>query len=345
MRKLHINIILLCAICFVLSPHALTQDIHFSQFFEAPLLRNPALAGLFSGDLRIQTIYRNQWNSVTVPYQTGSLNGEYKLPVGKGNDFLTMGGEVLYDKAGDLALTSTHILPVLNFHKSLNSDRNMYLSLGFMGGLVQRRLDRSKITTNSQFNGTGYDPSLPDGETFNNNGYSYFDASTGMSFNTQIGENEDDNIYVGVAYHHFNHSAKISFYNNASIEMIPKWVYSAGVRMNMTDYSFVTFQADYSQQGTSTEVIGGMLYSYKLDDPGEPKYILHGGALIRWKDALIPMLKMEIKPIAIAVSYDVNISQLKTASSGRGGMELSLTYQAFFDRQNSTKNAVLCPRF
>ena len=57
------------------------QDIHFSQFFEAPLLRNPALAGLFNGDLRFQMVYRNQWNSITDAYQTGSLNGEYKVPV------------------------------------------------------------------------------------------------------------------------------------------------------------------------------------------------------------------------------------------------------------------------
>src|SRR5215216_1986707 len=82
------------------------QDIHFSQFFEAPLLRNPALAGIFSGDLRIQGVYRTQWNSVTVPYQTASLNGEYKLPIGKSDDFLTLGGEILYDKAGTVALTA-----------------------------------------------------------------------------------------------------------------------------------------------------------------------------------------------------------------------------------------------
>jgi hypothetical protein len=30
------------------------QDIHFSQFFEAPLLRNPSLAGIFTGDIRVQ---------------------------------------------------------------------------------------------------------------------------------------------------------------------------------------------------------------------------------------------------------------------------------------------------
>lgn len=36
------------------------QDLHFSQFYEAPLLRNPALAGLYEGDVRIQGVYRNQ---------------------------------------------------------------------------------------------------------------------------------------------------------------------------------------------------------------------------------------------------------------------------------------------
>jgi type IX secretion system PorP/SprF family membrane protein len=322
-----------------------SQDIHFSQFFEAPLLRNPALAGIFVGDFRVQGVYRNQWNSVTVPYQTASLNAEYKLQVGKSDDFLSLGGEILYDKAGSIALTSTHILPVINYHKSISAEKNAYLSLGFMGGLVQRRLDRSKITTNSQFNGTDYDPTLADGETFTNSGYSYLDGSVGMSFNTQIGQNEDDNIFLGAAYHHFNKSAKASFYGNSKIEMIPKVVLSAGVRMGVTDYSFVTFHGDYSQQGSSTETIGGMLYSYKLDDPVDPLYIIHGGAFIRWKDALIPVVKMEYKPMAIAVSYDVNVSQLKTASQGRGGFELSISYQKYFDRDNSTKAAVLCPRF
>lgn len=59
------------------------QDLHFSQFYEAPLLRNPALAGLYEGDVRVQGVYRNQWNSVAFPYQTGSINAEYKFPVGR----------------------------------------------------------------------------------------------------------------------------------------------------------------------------------------------------------------------------------------------------------------------
>lgn len=332
-------------ITLTISYSGYTQDIHFSQFFETPLLRNPALAGIFSGDLRIQGVIRSQWNSVTVPYQTGSFNAEYKLPMGSSNDFLSIGGQVLYDKAGTVALTATHILPTVNYHKSLSDEKNMYLSVGFMGGLVQRRIDRSKMTTNSQFNGSAFDGHLNDGETFPNSGYTYMDGSVGMSFNSQLGESEDDNLFIGVAYHHLNHSNKISFYQDPQIELMPKWVFSAGVRMGVTDYSYVTFHADYSKQGPSTETIGGALYSLKLDDPEDPTYVFHAGIFSRWKDAIIPVTKMEFKPFTISLSYDANVSQLKTASNGRGGLEISISYQTYFDRDNSSKEAIRCPRF
>jgi len=328
-----------------ISVSGFSQDIHFSQFFETPLLRNPALAGIFIGDLRIQAVYRTQWSSVTVPYQTGSMNAEYKLLIGSTNDFLSVGGEVLYDKAGTVALTATHILPVVNYHKSLSAEKNMYLSLGFMGGIVQRRIDRSKMTTNSQFNGAGYDGTLNNGETFPNSGYTYFDGSVGISFNSQIGANEDDNLFIGAAYHHVNHSNKISFYQDPNIELMPKWVFSAGVRMGVTDYSYITFHGDYSKQGPSREIISGLLYSLKLDDPARPHYVISGGGFLRWKDAFIPVIKIEVSPLTFALSYDVNVSQLKAASQSQGGFELSISYQRFVDRNNSSRETLRCPRF
>jgi len=324
---------------------ASSQDIHFSQIFETPLLRNPALAGLFTGDVRIQTVYRSQWNSVTSAYKTGSLNGEVKLAVGHADDFVTVGAQILYDKAGTIAMTSTHILPAFNYHKSMSADRNSYLSLGVMGGWVQRSIDRSKMTTNSQYDGTNYNGSLSDGENFSKPSYSYFDASVGMSFNTQLGENIDNNVFVGMAYHHLNKPSKLSFYSANKYEMMAKWVGSAGIRMSMTDNSYFTIEADYSKQGTYAETVAGALYSWKLGDVENPKYSIHGGAYLRWKDALIPVVKLEFKPIAVAVSYDGNISQLKTASTGRGGFEVSLSYQKFRDSYNSSKEAVRCPRF
>ncbi len=323
----------------------IAQDVHFSQFFETPLLRNPALAGIFDGDTRIQGVYRSQWGSVTVPYTTGSFNAEYKKPVGKRNDYLTIGMEILYDKAGTSSFTTSNILPALNFHKSLNDEKTKYLSLGIMAGWVNRTIDRSKITTNNQFDGNGYNPSLADGETFPSASYNYWDGSIGMSFNSCINDNKDYNYYIGLAYHHLNRPRN-SFYQNPIIELNPKWVFSAGVKLPMNESAAITLQGDFSKQGSSSELIAGAMFSYKIGtDFEKPDYIVHFGSFMRVGDALIPTVKLDYHPFGVAISYDANISELRTASQGRGGIEISVTYIGFSDRNNSTKNAVVCPRF
>ncbi len=342
--KTYVHIVL-CCIITVLSLPGSAQDIHFSQFYEAPLLRNPALAGLFSGDLRLQTVYRTQWESVTVPFQTTSINAEFKLKVGNSPDFITIGGQILHDKAGTIALTSTHILPAVNYHKSLSDQKNMYLSLGFMGGPVQRRFDMSKVTTNNQFDGNNYNSGLGSGEELANSSYSYFDGTAGLSFNTQMGQDQENNFFAGIAYHHFNRNAKKSFYLNGVNQMTPKWVYSAGAKMAATDNSYITVHADYTKQGPYTEIIAGAIITYRLDDVENPRYYIHGGGFMRLNDALIPVVKVEMKPLAISVSYDANLSKLSAASGLKGGFEMGLTYQKFLTRDNSSREAVRCPRF
>lgn len=321
------------------------QDIHFSQFFEAPLLRNPSLAGIFTGDIRVQGVYRDQWKSFTNAYRSGSLNAEYKMPIGRGDDFITGGLQILYDKAGSAGLTSTYVLPAINYHKSLSSEKIMYLSVGFMGGVLQKTLDRSKITTNSQFDGTAYNPALADGETFINPRYSAADASVGASFNSSFGQDEKHSLYFGAAYHHISRP-KNSFYLSADAALHPKFVFSGGVKYNIDDLTYFSLQADHSQQGNFNETIGGALYSFKLEGtPENPLYTLHLGAFLRWKDALIPVVKIDYNPFSVAISYDVNVSTLKTVSQGRGGFELSISYVGFIERANSSKNRILCPRF
>lgn len=317
----------------------MAQDIHFSQFFETPLLRNPSLAGIFNGDFRLQMVYRDQWRTVTDGYKTGSLNGEYKLPIGKADDFITVGGQILFDRAGTAVLTQTSVLPVLNYHKSLSAEHNRYLSLGFMGGVVNRSFDRSKITTDDTYTG-GFN-----GETTVAPNYTYLDGSVGMSYNSNLTDNPEDNFYLGVAYHHFT-KPKNSFFRDPTIQLNPKWVGSAGFRFGVTEFSYVTIQLDHSVQNKYQETIGGVMYGAKIGpEVDNPKYTLHGGAFLRWNDAFIPVIKIDYTGFSFSFSYDVNISRLRPASLGQGGFELSLSYIGFTDRNNSSLNAVRCPRF
>ncbi len=325
---------LLLVIVLALQGITNAQDIHFSQFFETPLLRNPALAGIFTGDYRVQMVYRDQWGSVTDGYRTGSLNGEYKLPVGKADDFLTLGGQVLFDRAGTAALTQTSFLPVINYHKSLSNERNRYLSLGFMAGIVNRSFDRTKMITDD-----------PNGEPTAVPNYTYMDGSVGLSYNSDLNEDPENNFYLGVAYHHFT-KPKNSFFRDPSIKLNAKWTASAGFRFGVTENGYVSIMGDYSMQDKYQETVVGALYGLKIGPEVEnPKYTIHGGAFIRWSDAIIPVVKLDYSGFSFAFSYDANISKLKPYSYGRGGYELSVSYIGFTNRNNSSLNAVRCPRF
>ena len=319
-----------------LSIDGYAQDLHFSQFYEAPLLRNPALAGLYEGDIRVQGVYRSQWNSISFPFETGSVNAEYKFGVGKGDDFLTVGTQIMYDKAGSVSLQTIQFLPLVNFHKSLSQVRNTYLSLGFMGGMVNRRLDRSKVTTDFQYNG-GL-PTGNDGEAFLS-GYSYGDMAVGMSLSSTLGSNQQHNFFTGIGYHHFNKPMN-SFYKN--ITHLPKWVFSSGLKLNIDQVTYVTFNGDLTIQHPFKEFILGGLYSKRIGEEQGPLYTVHAGLFYRYNDAIIPVMKFDVRKISFGISYDINVSSLAPASKNRGGFELSISY---ITSRPHHEPVILCPKF
>lgn len=341
MKKYLLSIMLFCLAATAVN----AQDVHFSQFFEAPILRNPALAGLFDGDVRIQSLYRSQWGSVTTPYKTGSLSAEYKQPIGNNNDFITMGLQLLYDKAGSVNFTTTHILPAVNYHKSLSDDKTKYISLGVTAGFIQQSIDRSKMTTNNQYDGYAWNPAIADGEALAANSYSHWDGGMGVSFNSSINGNPNDNYYVGMAYQHVNRPRN-SFYKNPLIELNAKWEFTGGLKFSMDDKTFFTIYGNYSKQGTFSETLAGVLYGYRIgEDVEKPDYTIQFGAMMRLKDAIIPMIKLDRKPYSVTCSYDANVSTLATGSGRPNAFEIALSYTVFTNRNNSTLNAIACPRF
>jgi hypothetical protein len=218
----------------------------------------------------------------------------------------------------------------------------MYLAVGFMGGLVSKTLDLSKVTTNSQYNGTAYDPALPNGETILSPNVHYLDGALGISFNTAFGTDNKNTMYVGASYYHLNRP-KNSFYQNPAVELDPKVVFSAGVKAIINDYTWFSIEADHSQQGSAVETIGGVMVSYKLGDNTEKTpYVFNLGAYIRLGDANIPVIKLEMNSFTVGMSYDANISQLSAATQGVGGFELSLSYIGILEHENPR---YLCPKF
>ncbi|ATL47349.1 hypothetical protein COR50_09300 [Chitinophaga caeni] len=321
------------------------QDIHLSQFTETPILRNPALMGIFTGDIRLQAVYRNQWNSVTIPYQTGTLSGEVKYPVGKNNDYVTAGMQLTYDKAGTSSLQAVQVLPAVNYHKSLSADFTRYLSVAFMAGIVQRQFDPLALTFDNQYTNGRYDPTMPTGEegSWKVAGYQYFDVGFGISYNSTFGENA--NYYLGLAYYHFNRP-KVSFYDNASVTLAPKITFNAGVSVPMGERSKLIAHYNQLHQGSYQEFMGGLMIGYSLFEDGySSDHGFYGGVFYRYNDAVVPMVRLDMGVYEIGLSYDVNVSKLVAASHSMGGFEISLVYKDFFKKRSSTYNSTACPRF
>ncbi len=320
------------------------QDINFSQFYDLPLLRNPSLAGLFAGDIRVTAAFRNQWQSVTVPYRTIGLGIEYKKVMARSaNDFITYGLQASNDIAGDSKLSRIQVFPVLNYHKSLNGEKDSYLSIGFMGGPVMERFDPSKLSFDDQYVNGAYSSSNPTHQTFSKTSLTYWDAAVGLCYSSVIGENT--RYYLGGGLFHFT-KPKVAFQKENDIHLNHKYVVNAGLSAPISDDKQLIFYADYFMQGGSRQIQGGLLITHQFEETNENQKIgMSAGLFYRWKDAFVPVVKMDYNKVSVGISYDVNSSKLKSASQYRGGFEITLCYKTFRNNYNSSADKVRCPAF
>lgn len=322
------------------------QDLTFSQFYEKPLLRNPALAGVFNGDMRISGAFRNQWSSITIPYQTSALSAEVKFPISNWDDWITVGLQATHDVAGDIKLKRTQILPVLNYHKSLSGNTDDYLSVAFMAGPVNSQFDPTKVRMDDQFVDGAYNPNTPTQQLFERTGFNYWDASTGITLSSGFSENA--RFYLGLALFHFN-KPKVAFYtSNSNVHLDMKYVVNAGVTLPLTDFNRVVLYADYFSQGGNRQFLGGVMYGLDLVQEYEEdarSLSLYFGGFFRWNDAFCPIVKMDMYDWSFGLSYDMNLSRLRTASKLRGGLELTASFKTRFLNRSSSADKVRCVWF
>ena len=338
--------ILKCFFVMLLWQSATAQDIHLSQFYETPLLRNPALAGIFTGDVRVQAVYRNQWQSVTYPYRTNALSAEYKFPVGFANDFLTIGLQTFYDVAGVARLSTAQVMPAINFHKALNEENNSYLSAGFMAGYVQRNFNDKNLTFDNQYTGGRYNASAPSGENWGTLRRGFADFAAGLSFSSSLAN--AGNYYIGVSLFHLTKPQE-SFMQKEFV-LMRKFQANAGVKASFNDDLQFRGEVNYLKQGPFSEIMLGGLATYHVTDMYEEgtnikSVSVSGGIFLRLNDAAVPVVKLNYNNFEIGLSYDANISKLSTASRGRGGYEMSLSYKGFLNGYGSTQGLMTCPVF
>ncbi|MCF8275335.1 MAG: PorP/SprF family type IX secretion system membrane protein [Flavobacteriales bacterium] len=309
------------------------QDVHFVQFTETPLLLNPGLTGVFDGTARVIVNYRDQWATVDAPYRTFGLNYDHRITPKKlkKKASLAVGLAAYRDDAGDLGLHTTSAL--ISLASTLNLTREQFITAGIQSGILYRGVDMSNAIWGSQYDGDNYDPTIGSGEVSSFNSFISPDVSLGFSWNLNkpdgAGPFRDLQIRAGTGLFHLNRPVqKFNLSQDDHLHM--RWTIHADAMMGVgSGRSYIVPMFLFQLQGPSTEAVFGASYRFLFKDAARVTGFIKGGAMsmgltYRWGDALTPIVSVEYLFMRMGVSYDVNVSKLRQATTFQGGLEISL---------------------
>lgn len=318
------------------------QDVHFTQFYNTPLLQNPAMAGN-TFDVRAGINYRNQWASVGSPFSTFMASFDTKIRNQKNRrskNTFGVGAHIYSDKSGDLKMGTTYGSFSLAYQMALSDKQSV--SVGLQGGFTQRRITNfAGATTGNQYNGASYDPSLSLGESNFLSSYSKVEAGAGIVWNYsnqrgrfKVVNNKAASVKIGLSAFHLNRP-DYSFINTTSgnaDKLYMKYVFHGSSIIPIESSKIAILpKLLYTRQGKSQEILVGALVRSILKPTSKYTGFISGssvyfGALIRPKDAMAIITMLEVNSFMFGLSYDINLSKLNTATNGRGGIEFSLRY-------------------
>ncbi|WP_294674356.1 PorP/SprF family type IX secretion system membrane protein [uncultured Fluviicola sp.] len=297
---------------------SLAQDIHFSHLNRQPIYQNPANTGLFAGDIRLTGNYKDQWRSVTVPFQTFAAAGDMKWKQ-KGINF---GALLFHDNVGDGFYQTLEFLGSVAKNLKLTSDSSQTLSVGIQVGLNYRKVNMDKFYFDNQFNGLIFDASLPTNEAYQNDSRANLTSSAGIVHAFYYGKS--NSVKTGISGHNLNRPNQ-GFYGVKVPRDIRISLYSQ-VDHAINKELAVIPGLGFNLQGKYRELIIGSQVRYTLINKLGTYRAVDGGLWFRSRDAVVVRLGLAMQNWSVAASYDTNISKLIPASTARGGLELSVEY-------------------
>lgn len=306
--------------------HVFAQDPHYTQYFATPYLVNPAYTGVFNGNLRVSTNYRQQWLGLSSPVSSlvASVDGKlfddevyYQNPFNIGIAFQS-------DKTLNGALTSDGLTANAAYHIPLDREGYQSLGIGLSGSYGKKNFNFSRMASASQFTSGGFNLSLPSGEIAMENMRSFFSAGAGLLYSNNKPE-EGSFFEIGVGAFHLNRPLQTILYEGTS--EIPMRV---AAHTSLQRYVGVDLLVEgrllYQLQTGSDYLLGGMSLTKLLQE--DPQGSLIGlGCWYRSGDAVAPYLFAEFNSLRMGFTYDIQINDIRKPTAPVTTIELSLQYR------------------
>lgn len=333
------------------------QDFHYTQYFNAPLNVNPALAGAFNGSYRINGIYRDQYRGSALEVFSGfSLNVD--APIIKGlrkQDWVGIGLRMEQATAGAAGQKINAYGLNVAYHLSLDKKQTQILSLGVQyatGGYAYTK----GLDDNVYASGILSTVRLSDEAINHQNGGNAGAGGQGGGTGTTFDGGSLSDAMIGVLYNAKNPKSGADLKIGVSVEGIlsPNQGFVGEDRKTIGINAFSAYEFVINRR---TSLTSGLYYyavnrasalninsimNYKIK-PGD-EMTLHVGAGLRNIRAGLIFLGGTYKGIRVGVGYDLDIGGSVLATNTHKSIELSVAYLGKIYKKPKPKPIIYCPR-
>lgn len=313
-KTLYIGIIILLA-SLINTKSAKAQDARFTQSYANPLRINPAIMGA-NRDLKFGLNYRSQWSSIDKGYKTYSFTAMYPVILKDNKGKVDVAITAMNDKAG--AFNTTDFGVAVDYAKEISPNNNLCLSL--MGGYVQKSLDVSKQSFDSQYILGSYNANNPSNEASMNSSVSHPDLGFGfMWFFNPNKEDSKINAYLGIAGFHLNQPNQSLVGAEGRLPM--RFSYQAGIKVYGSGKMDLSPAIRINNQNGNIEPAAGLYMDYHFNPT--LKFVL--GGWYRPHDANAIVVGFEHSNFTIGYSYDMINTGLNDAKNSVKANEITLS--------------------
>jgi type IX secretion system PorP/SprF family membrane protein len=315
-----------------ISEIAFGQDAVFSQFYNASLYLNPALAG-DEENVVLNASYRSQWNRIHFPYTTTQASlivphyrNQHRTPAGHNGGF----GVSLYN---DFAGTSSNFSTIggslaYAYNLLLDKKGNNRISFAIQAGFIQKKINTDDLEWGSMYEQySGFTGEAPNTEDIGSR--TYLDINSGAFYRYSApvkSKKRIKTVYSGVSVAHLNHPNESPIRNQTSLLPL-LYRYHGGVVFGISRHSSISANVLTLFQKEENQTNFGSYYTYAVPVLSGGKYtdfLFRVGGWYRVGDACIANMEFVLDRFKVGFSYDWNVSTLRYNNLGVGAYEVTL---------------------
>ena len=294
---------------------ASAQDPHFSQYYNTPLITNPALAGQFAGRLRVGLVYRDQWSQIPDAYETFGLGVDGRIGSKWG-----ISGHVVRQTAGIVGYERLDAMAGVSYDILGENAGGHHIVGGAQIGIMSHQIDLTEATFGSQYiPGTGFDPGNSAGENLDDNSNTVLNMHLGaLWFMGKPGQKIAP--FAGFAV--LNYLQPDASLGTAE-DRLPLKIYSHfGARFQLGERFSLSPHAQVLYQGPANSNLVGVNGHFAFSN----EFALAAGVAHRLEESIIPYIGFDWRSFTVGASYDLAIGDINDVNKNKRSFELTITY-------------------